>query len=115
MVRRADECKVGLREKMRGGDGMVKITDIVSAEELYNKGRLFANITLNPGCGIGYHVHEKESEIFYVMKGSAVYDDNGKETVIEPGDVTITPDGCGHAVTNKSDTVVELIALIIKE
>ena len=69
MIRKAADCKKVYNEKMRGGNGTVEITSFATPEELNNKGRLFANITLKPGCGIGYHVHEAESELFYVMKG----------------------------------------------
>ena len=113
MITRAKECKVELREHMRNGDGTVKITSLASAADLYQKGRMFANITLLPGCGIGYHVHEKESEFFYIIKGNAVYNDNGKETVLCAGDVSITASGEGHSIMNKSDENVEIVALII--
>ena len=66
MVRRKEECPVSVRENMRGGNGSVQITDFVYKAELYNSGRLFADITLAPGCGIGEHVHVGEEEIFVV-------------------------------------------------
>ena len=83
------------------------------AEELYNKGRLFANITLKPGCGIGYHVHEKDSELFYLMKGEALYNDNGVECTVSAGDVMLCPAGAGHAIANKGEEPVELCAVIV--
>lgn len=113
MVRKFDDFKTELRENMRGGDGTVIVTGFVSAEELNDKGRLFGRITLRPGCGIGYHVHENDSELFYIMKGTAVYDDNGVKTTVSAGNVTITPAGTGHAIKNESDEDVELIALIV--
>ena len=113
MIRKAEECKVEYREKMREGNGTVQITNFASAEELNDKGRLFGKITLKPGCGIGFHIHEKDSELFYILKGTAVYDDNGKETTVTAGDVTLAPSGTGHAIRNESDGDVELIALIV--
>ena len=98
---------------MRGGNGTVEITNFATPEELNNKGRLFANITLNPGCGIGFHMHENESELFYVMKGEALYNDNGVECVVSAGDVIVCPAGSGHAVSNNSEEVVELCAVIV--
>ena len=66
MIRKAADCKKEYRENMRGGNGTVEITNFATPDELNNKGRLFANITLNPGCGIGFHTHENESELFYL-------------------------------------------------
>ena len=113
MIKHFEDFKTELREHMRGGEGSVTVTSFVSAEELNDKGRLFGKITLKPGCGIGFHIHEKDSELFYILKGTAVYDDNGKETTVTAGDVTLTPAGTGHAIRNESDGDVELIALIV--
>ena len=79
MIRHAEECKVEYREHMRDGDGTVIITNFIEGPgELNEKGRLFAKITLNTGCSIGYHVHDKDAELFYIMKGTAEYNDNGE-------------------------------------
>ena len=112
-IQKAADCKKEYRENMRGGDGTVEITHFASAEELNEKGRLFGKITLKPGCSIGYHVHEKDSELFYLMKGEAVYNDNGVESTVNAGDVMICPAGQGHAIANKSGEDVELCAVIV--
>lgn len=114
MVRRANECSVKVNEKMRGGDGSVRLTSLISSsEELLNKGRLFSVITLEPGCSIGYHVHENESELFYIVKGSADYNDGGEEIKVNAGDVTIVEPGNGHGITNRTSETCELVALIL--
>ena len=89
MIRRSRECVKELREHMRDGEGTVEILNLATPEELNDKGRLFAKITLHPGCSIGYHVHEKDSEIFYIIKGDASYSDNGETKIISAGDVTV--------------------------
>ena len=114
MIRKENECKIEFREHMRDGDGTVKLTNFINApEELCGKGRLFSKITLNPGCGIGYHVHETDSELFYILKGTAEYSDNGTICTVSAGDVTICPPNQGHSITNKTDETVELIAVIV--
>ena len=114
MIRKANECSVKINEHMRGGDGSVRITDFISGpEELLGKGRLFSRITLEPGCSIGYHIHENESELFYIIKGSAVYNDGGEEINVSAGDVTIVEPGNGHGIANRTDETCELVALIL--
>ncbi len=113
MVKRINDFNTEFRENMRGGDGTVAVTNFVTAEELNDKGRLFGKIVLKPGCGIGYHVHENDSELFYIMKGTAVYDDNGTQITVCAGDVTLTPAGAGHSIKNEGTEDVELIALIV--
>ena len=113
MIKKASELKTVYNENMRGGNGTVELTGFATPEELNNKGRLFANITLKPGCGIGYHTHENESELFYVMKGSVLYNDNGAECTLGAGDVMICPAGTGHAVSNNGAETAEICAVIL--
>ena len=116
MIRRGNECTVEYREHMRDGNGTVQLTNFgASPEELNNKGRLFAKLTLNPGCSIGYHIHDKDEEIFYILKGTAEYSDNGVIKTVTAGDVTICPVGEGHGIANNSDETVEFIAVILYE
>ena len=114
MIKKSGGYEVSLKENMRGGDGTVKITNLLTKEELNDKGRLYGIIRLEPGCSIGYHVHEGESEIFHVLCGSALYNDNGTEVIINAGDTTVTASGEGHSIKNPSeDTVCEVMALIV--
>lgn len=113
MIRKAADCKKEYREQMRGGNGTVQITNFATPAELNDRGRLFANITLKPGCGIGFHVHETDSELFYLMKGEVLYNDNGVEYTVSAGDVMLCPAGTGHAVTNNGEQDAEICALIL--
>ena len=113
MIRKANDCKKEYRENMRGGNGTVEITNFATPAELNDKGRLFANITLKPGGSIGYHVHENDSELFYLMKGTALYNDNGVECTLSAGDVMVCPAGTGHAIANNGSEDVEFCALIV--
>ena len=114
MIRKANECSVKINENMRGGDGSVRLTSLISGpEELQNKGRLFSIITLEPGCSIGYHVHENETELFYIIKGTAIYNDGGEEIQISVGDVAIVEPGNSHGIANRSNETCELVALIL--
>ena len=114
MIRKAEECKMEYREHMRDGDGTVEITNFIQGNsELNDKGRLFAKLTLKSGCSIGYHVHEKDAELFYMMKGTAEYNDNGEIRTVHAGDVMICPTGPGHGIANRSEETVEVIAVIV--
>ena len=114
MIRRADECKEELREHMRDGDGTVKLTSFISGpSELNDKGRLFSKITLEPGCSIGFHTHDKDAELFYIIKGTGEYSDNGEICTVTAGDVTVCPTGTGHSMANKGDETLEFVALIV--
>ena len=113
MVIKSKDCTVENRENMRGGDGTVKITHFVGKDELYGKGRLFSRITLEPGCSIGEHIHEGDSEIFVVERGCPVYNDGGTLVQAHPCDVLVCPAETAHSIANKTDETVDIIALIV--
>lgn len=100
-------------ENMRGGKGHVIMESIIGENEFKGKGRLFAKVTLEPGCSIGYHEHHNESETYYILSGKGEYDDNGTRMTVSEGDVTFTPDGCGHGIENTGDENLVFMALIL--
>ena len=112
MIRRYSDMPVEHREKMRKGNGTVQLTQILTQEELMGKGRLFSQITLEPGCSIGAHEHKGEAEIFFLLEGEAVADDNGTQVVLHPGDMLYTKDGY-HSIANQGTGTVRLVALIL--
>ena len=94
MIRTQHECQVEYREHMRDGEGTVQITNFITGPaELNEKGRLFAKITLNPGCSIGYHIHEKDAELFYIMKGTAEYNDNNVIRIVKAENFLLLTEG----------------------
>ena len=115
MVNRESSYQAQVNEKMRGGDGVTKIEHLLTADELNNKGRLFAKITLEPGSSIGHHVHEGEMEAFFIISGKAEYNDNGEILTLYPGDTTHTPNGAGHGIKSIGSMPLEFIALILFE
>ncbi|HPT82993.1 MAG TPA: cupin domain-containing protein [Limnochordia bacterium] len=114
MIRRSEERNVAVRENMRGGQGSVQMCHLLNgAAEMYEKGRLFAHFTLEPGCSIGYHVHEGEAEAYYFLTGTGEYNDNGVITTVQAGDVAVAWDGEGHGIKNIGTGPLEFIALIL--
>ncbi len=114
MIRRKNEYTVDIREEMRGGNGKVKIEHLWDEKnELKGKTRLMAKITLEPGCGIGFHNHDDEEEIFYIIKGTAQAEDNGETVILNAGDTILTGNGAGHSIKCISDKAVEMTAVIV--
>lgn len=114
MVRKSEDKIVEVVERKFGADGFITVRNLTNGDaELNNKGRVFGHTTLLPGCGIGFHVHNNESELYYIYSGSGEFDDNGTIVKVSAGDVTITPSGTGHALKNTGDEPLEIIALIL--
>ena len=113
MIRKMSDQTITINENMRGGDGSVAIRQLLSKDEMLGASRLYAHVTIKPGCSIGNHVHENEMETYYILKGTGTYDDNGVEVILHPGDVTHTPHGCEHGIANRHDEDLEFMALIV--
>ncbi len=113
MIRRKEQAKV-VEKQMFDGAGTAKMRLILETnEEMYQKGRVFNHVFLEPGCEIGWHIHRGDGETYYILKGIGEYSDNGNLVTVEPGDVTFVDDGQGHSLKNIGEETLEAIALIL--
>lgn len=113
MLRKKEEVEVAYK-CIRGGIGEAEMHKILNGEEeLYGKGRMFNHMIVAPGNSIGVHQHSGDNEIFYFLKGSAEYNDNGTIVTVHPGDVTVCNDGETHGLVNNGTEPLEFIALIL--
>lgn len=115
MIIKGADMTSEIRENMRGGQGQVDILHIVGADHLPAKSRLFSLVTLEKGCGIGAHPHSGETEVYYVLEGEGIIDDNGEKKPFVKGDCNVCGDGATHAVTNEKEEPLKIIAVIIKD
>ena len=113
MITHPSEQELSKRPNMRGGNGTVELKALQQA--LPANVRLFSRIELAPGCSIGYHVHENETELFYFASGHGRACDDGVWVEVAPGDSMSTGNGHGHAVENTGDEPLVLIACIVKD
>ena len=113
MVRTKNEQKVEFK-CIRNGNGEAELRLILNgADEMYGKGRLFNHMILAPGRSVGDHTHTGDNEIYYFLKGSGVYNDNGSKVRVHAGDTTVCNDGEMHGLVNDGDEPLEFIALIL--
>ncbi|MBO4290234.1 MAG: cupin domain-containing protein [Lachnospiraceae bacterium] len=67
---------------------------------------------LEPGCSIGLHTHETNSEIIYIVQGRADYIyDKGREHA-EAGDCHYCPKGHSHSMINNGDEPLIFFAVV---
>ena len=113
MIKRKDDLAVENRIELRGGNGTIPFTHLLSKEEIGKAGRMCAVMTIGPGCSIGDHDHQGEAEVYYVLDGEVCCTDDGKEEILHRGDVMITASGHSHSVENKGSDPVNILAIII--
>ena len=115
MITTASEHQVDKVEQMAGGKGHVIIEHLLGEKELDGKCGLYAKVTIEPNCTLGFHEHHGETETYYILSGKGLYNDNGTEVEIGAGDVTYCAPGEGHGLKCLGNEPVEMIALILYE
>ena len=112
MLIKRNEMKTEVKEKMRGGEGKAQLVYLVDCENEKNI-RLLAEITLMPGCSIGSHSHEAETEYFVILSGEGMVNDNGTEKPVKAGDTMITGNGAAHSIRNNGSVPLVFHAIIV--
>lgn len=95
------------------GETFLVISNLADFDGKNEKIKMYGAVELLPGQELKYHVHEGESEMYYILSGHGIYNDNGTETEICPGTVTFTPSGNGHGMKNTGEETLRFIALIL--
>lgn len=100
-----------------GGNGDVIIEHYLDEKLLNDSVVMYAKVILKPGCSLGYHKHEGNSETIVVLAGTAEYNNNGTPVTLHAGDKVHCPSGESHAIGNSADAKEDLLlqALVIKK
>ena len=54
--------------EMFGGPGKAHFEHVLTADEMHGMNRVYARVTLKPGCAVGYHViREMEKIILFFL------------------------------------------------
>ena len=112
MYRTKNDLKITF-EANNNGDVKLYLSNLADFERKNPCLRTFALARLKPGEEVEFHIHKGESESYYIISGSGIYNDNGKEIPIAPGTVTFTSSGTGHGIKNTGEDILEFIALIL--
>ena len=67
---------------------------------------------LTPGANIGYHTHEMNSEIIYILSGVGHFEYDDQVEKVKAGDVHYCPMGHSHAFYNDGDDDLAYFAIV---
>ena len=76
---------------------------------------LFAKVAILPGDELSYHEHHGETEVYHILSGEGLYQDNDKTYSVEAGMTTFCEDGNGHAISCKGEEPLVFLAMIQKK
>lgn len=100
-------------EGIAGGNGKALMEHWIPDGQLPPNVRMIATVTLEPGSSVGDHQHSGECEIYQILSGTGLYNDNGTRSEVKPGDVTVCYSGEVHGLENNSDHPIVFNAVII--
>lgn len=86
---------------------------IFSLDDFDEKGHLLQVVTIPPHTRQRVHVHEKQTEVFYILEGEATITVNGVDYPAQPGDAFICSPGDAHNLWNKTGNEFKLVVFKI--
>jgi quercetin dioxygenase-like cupin family protein len=89
----------------KGGEGEFIV-------KMFTDGAKIMRGTLEPGSTIGYHKHEGNCEIIYILSGDGKCLYEGGEEVLNAGDAHYCPDGKSHSLINNGVENLEFFAIV---
>ena len=106
MLLNFEEIEEKVIPKMRGGEGEMITRMFVNEDTKIMYGRL------TPGSSIGLHVHETDSEMFYILSGTGKVLCDGQYEPLSAGSVHYCPKGHEHSLINDSDGDLTFFAVV---
>ena len=101
-----DQMNDTVLEKFNGGEGRL-------VAKMYNDGKTkILRGLLAPGCSIGMHTHETNSEIMHVLAGTARVIMDGETEIIRAGQTHYCPKGHTHTTICDGPEELHILAVV---
>ncbi|AXI00194.1 cupin domain-containing protein [Sporosarcina sp. PTS2304] len=111
MIKRVKETSC--LENLHQGCGRVHIQKNLTEEDQVEGLALFATVIVEPHASIGYHLHTKDAEAYYILRGEGIFLNHLEERVpVKAGDLCLITKGQSHGLENPHDMEIELIAIV---
>ena len=87
------------------------------AKEMYSKmfvdesNKIMLSV-LKPGASIGYHKHEENCEIIFMIKGNAMVNYDNETLRLQNGQAFYCPKGHSHDLVNDTDEEIMFFAVV---
>lgn len=114
MIVRVSEIESEEISNPKGGHGAAIRYGYEQATKYNGSIKMFAVMNLESDSSIGLHTHNDDIELYLILDGKPVANDNGIETILNSGDLLITEKGQQHSLENKTNTPVTFLAIILK-
>lgn len=114
MIRKASEQSKVRREAFTNGVGGGFATHALPPGEKVPGSRfqMISQIELDPGSSIGSHLHGENEEIYWILSGEGIYNEDGTEIPAGPGDMFLALQGSSHGLKNTGSGPLVMLAVI---
>ncbi len=114
MIKKREELTEKINKKSDGTKAL-SLFPLNEFDGISESLKQFSLVEIEPGEEVGYHVHNGDCDMYYIISGKGLYNDNGVEMEVSEGTITCTPTGEGHALKNIGDEKLCFIAMVIKD
>ncbi len=111
MLVRKEEMKTYERENVRGGVGTLKFSDLLTESPPHCT--MMSTVTFGPGESVGEHTHENNGELYYILEGTMIVNDDGVDYEMNVGDAHYCFSGHSHSARNETDKPATIFAIIL--
>ena len=77
--------EIEIEELTGEGSGILKKNALLYDKELGAHCRMYTEVVMPEGSDLAFHVHEGESETYYILAGTGIYNDNGTKYPVKAG------------------------------
>lgn len=96
----------------RGGKGLADTYAYEVMKGLGIRFKTFNMMMFEAGSATGFHKHIDDIEVYLMLDGNAMYNDNGIEVAVETGDLMLCNKGEGHSIAVTGDDPITILAFI---
>lgn len=99
MIKKVDGFKE--YENRRGGKGIIRMFNVMG-DIVFEDVNWLGIVELDPGSSIGTHTHRGEGELYHILEGKGIFNDNGVEVEVGPGSFCMIEPEQSHGLVNTS-------------
>lgn len=96
-----------------GGKGEIELYPVLNEEDLMGKGEVMLRMVLPPGSSIGYHQHLGNFEVYYIISGEGIFQDQEEERPIRAGEAGFIRPGQFHGLMNTGSGEMVVVAVVL--
>ena len=108
-IRLSSESNRIIEKNCHNGEGSIVFREIFKKDNFKSSIQFLHETEILPNSTIGYHKHEGNEEIYYIISGKGLMMVDNYEKEVGPGDAIITQSGSSHGLKNTGSTNLKIL------